>query len=78
VTGKSKARPVSDGDLEKIRDAHVRMSLALQEAFGLRREEAIKFSPLIRTISILANFPAGVSGAGQRAASNHETIIEGS
>jgi integrase len=45
VTGKSKARSVSDGDLEKIRDAHVRMSLALQEAFGLRREEAIKFSP---------------------------------
>jgi hypothetical protein len=45
VTGKSKARSVSDGDLEEIRDAHVRMSLALQEAFGLRREEAIKFSP---------------------------------
>ena len=45
VTGKSKARSVSDGDLEKIRDAHVRMSLAMQEAFGLRREEAIKFSP---------------------------------
>src|SRR5690606_41682540 len=45
VTGRSKARSVSDGDLEKIRDAHVRMSLALQEAFGLRREEAIKFSP---------------------------------
>src|SRR5690606_37146886 len=45
VTGKSKARSVSNVDLEKIRDAHVRMSLALQEAFGLRREEAIKFSP---------------------------------
>src|SRR5690606_21841461 len=45
VTGKSKARSVSGGDLEKTRDAHVRMSLVLQEAFGLRREEAIKFSP---------------------------------
>ena len=45
VTGQSKARTVSDADLEKIRDPHVRMSLALQEAFGLRREEAIKFSP---------------------------------
>lgn len=45
VTGKSKARSVSDADLEKIRDPHVRMSLALQEVFGLRREEAIKFSP---------------------------------
>jgi hypothetical protein len=45
VTGQSKARPVSDADLEKIKDPHIRMSLALQEAFGLRREEAIKFSP---------------------------------
>lgn len=45
VTGQSKARSVSDADLDKIRDSHVRMSLALQEAFGLRREEAIKFSP---------------------------------
>ena len=26
-------------------DAHVRMSLELQAAFGLRREEAIKFTP---------------------------------
>jgi hypothetical protein len=45
VTGESKARSVSGADLEKINDPHVRMSLALQEAFGLRREEAIKFSP---------------------------------
>jgi integrase len=45
VTGQSKARAVSDADMEKIRDPHVRISLALQEAFGLRREEAIKFSP---------------------------------
>ena len=28
-----------------MRDAHVRMSLELQQAFGLRREEAIKFQP---------------------------------
>ncbi len=28
-----------------VRDPHVRMSLELQRAFGLRREEAIKFSP---------------------------------
>jgi integrase len=45
VTGQSKARSVSDADLEKINDPHIRMSLALQAAFGLRREEAIKFSP---------------------------------
>jgi integrase len=46
VTGASKARSVSDADLETIRDPHVRMSLELQRVFGLRREEAIKFSPV--------------------------------
>jgi hypothetical protein len=45
VTGESKARSVSDADLERITDPHVRMSLELQRVFGLRREEAIKFSP---------------------------------
>lgn len=47
VTGESKARSVADADLEKIKDPHVRMSLELQQAFGLRREEAIKFSPSV-------------------------------
>jgi hypothetical protein len=32
-------------ELERIGDPYVRMSLELQQAFGLRREEAIKFSP---------------------------------
>jgi site-specific recombinase XerD len=41
----SKAKTVDPTDLEKVRDPHVRMSLELQRAFGLRREEAIKFSP---------------------------------
>ncbi|MEB2604407.1 integrase domain-containing protein [Burkholderia cenocepacia] len=31
--------------LDGVRDAHVRMSLQLQQAFGLRREESIKFQP---------------------------------
>ena len=31
--------------LARVTDAHVRMSLELQAAFGLRREEAIKFTP---------------------------------
>ena len=34
-----------DSKLERISDPYVRMSLALQEAFGLRREECIKFQP---------------------------------
>ena len=45
VTGSSKAKSVSATQLEKVRDQHVRMSLELQQAFGLRREEAIKFIP---------------------------------
>lgn len=45
VTNGSKAKSVDAPDLEKIRDPYVRMSLELQQAFGLRREEAIKFSP---------------------------------
>lgn len=45
VTNLSKARTVTAPDLEKVRDQHVRMSLELQQAFGLRREEAMKFQP---------------------------------
>jgi len=45
VTGRSKAKSVSESQLETVRDQHVRMSLELQQAFGLRREEAIKFKP---------------------------------
>lgn len=45
VTGKSKARSVSNEEIDRVSDPHVRMSLELQRAFGLRREEAIKFMP---------------------------------
>ena len=45
VTNVSKARAVITHDLEKVADRHVRMSLELQQAFGLRREEAMKFQP---------------------------------
>jgi integrase len=45
VTNTSKAKEVSRQDLEKISDPYVRLSLELQRAFGLRREEAIKFIP---------------------------------
>lgn len=44
VTNISKAQELSTG-LEQITDVHVRMSLQLQAAFGLRREEVIKFQP---------------------------------
>jgi len=45
VTGESKARSVSSEEIDRVSDPHVRMSLELQRVFGLRREEAIKFSP---------------------------------
>lgn len=44
VTNISKAQELGTG-LEQITDVHVHMSLQLQAAFGLRREEAIKFQP---------------------------------
>ncbi|MFY1877895.1 integrase domain-containing protein [Achromobacter xylosoxidans] len=44
VTNISKAQELGTG-LEQVTDVHVRMSLQLQAAFGLRREEAIKFQP---------------------------------
>ncbi len=45
VAEQSKAQVLDQGRLTKIEDAHIRMSVRLQAAFGLRREEAIKFRP---------------------------------
>ena len=45
VTNTSKAKSVIEADLVKVRDEHIKMSLELQQAFGLRREESIKFIP---------------------------------
>ncbi|EDW1731904.1 integrase [Salmonella enterica subsp. enterica] len=44
VTNADKSKTLGDV-LDSVRDAHVRMSLQLQQAFGLRREESIKFQP---------------------------------
>ncbi|MDR2259465.1 MAG: integrase domain-containing protein [Azoarcus sp.] len=46
VSNENRAKELGDG-LDRITDAHVRMSLRLQAAFGLRREESIKFRPSI-------------------------------
>ena len=45
VGEESKAKILDEKQLEKVSDTYVRLSLRLQSAFGLRREEAIKFSP---------------------------------
>ncbi len=47
ITNESKAKTVTSEQLEKVRDEHVRMSLELQQAFGLRREEAMKIQPMV-------------------------------
>ncbi|MNX29308.1 Tyrosine recombinase XerC [compost metagenome] len=44
VTNVSKARELGTG-LDRVTDAHVRMSLQLQAAFGLRRKESLLFQP---------------------------------
>lgn len=45
VAEESKAWELKDEHLAKISNEYVRLSLRLQAAFGLRREEAIKFRP---------------------------------
>ncbi|MCY4419779.1 MAG: integrase domain-containing protein [Gammaproteobacteria bacterium] len=45
VTNESKAKDLTQTQLSQVKDEYVRISLELQKAFGLRREEAIKFIP---------------------------------
>jgi integrase len=45
VAQASKARELPLDKVVRVRNAHVRMSLQLQRAFGLRREEALKIKP---------------------------------
>lgn len=45
VSNASRALNIDAAMLGRVNDEYVRMSLRLQQAFGLRREEAIKFQP---------------------------------
>lgn len=45
ATNIDKSRTLSDGDLAKVTDPYTQLSLKLQAAFGLRREESIKIQP---------------------------------
>lgn len=45
VTNVSKARELETNKLKKITDPYTKMSLQLEEQFGLRREESIKIRP---------------------------------
>jgi hypothetical protein len=45
ANGANRATVLDEDKLARITDPHVRMSLELQQVFGLRREEAIKIRP---------------------------------
>ena len=45
VTNKDKSVVLDPDKLALVKDAHVAMALRMEAAFGLRREEAIKFTP---------------------------------
>jgi hypothetical protein len=45
ITNQDKSRSLMSADLEKITDPYTHLSLKLQAAFGLRREESIKIRP---------------------------------
>jgi len=45
VTNVSQSRELTNGDLARITDPYTQLSLKLQAAFGLRREESIKIRP---------------------------------
>ena len=45
MSDQSKAKDLTREQLARVKDEHVRMSLRLQQAFGLRREEALKIQP---------------------------------
>ena len=44
-TFKNKAQYLTEAEFDRISDIYVRTSVRLQQAFGLRREESIKFRP---------------------------------
>src|SRR5713101_3069805 len=44
--GRPRRAPCTQDTLTQVRDRYVRMSLQLQRAFGLRREESIKIKPV--------------------------------
>jgi integrase len=47
VTNKTKARELGGDGLEQVTDPWTRYALLMQAAFGLRREEALKFRPKV-------------------------------
>ncbi|WP_291359084.1 phage integrase N-terminal domain-containing protein [Devosia sp.] len=88
-SGVNKAKSLDSEQLDRVNDAHVRMSLRLQQAFGLRREESIKFQPAYADrgdrIALKGSWCKGgrprsipITTAEQRAALNDAHALAGS
>ncbi|MEM7706540.1 MAG: phage integrase N-terminal domain-containing protein [Pseudomonadota bacterium] len=45
IPAESKAQTLTPSQINRVEDPYIRLSLRLQQEFGLRREEAIKFRP---------------------------------
>lgn len=85
----SKARDLDVHRLDRVTDAHVHMSLRLQQAFGLRREESIKLQPAYADrgnhIALKGSWAKGgrprmvpITTADQRAVLNEAHALAGS
>lgn len=62
------AKRLTDSDLEKIKDVNLKYSLRLQNEFGLRREESIKFRPdCVNQKENRLDLEAGTKGGRYRA-----------
>lgn len=88
VTNEDKARQLGASLVERVTDPYVRASLGLQEAFGLRREESIKFRPSFadqtRHILLKGSWTKGgrervvpITSSEQRAALNEAHRVAG-
>jgi integrase len=89
VTNESKAKTLDAGKLGKVTDAFTAMSLRLQEAFGLRREESLKLQPSWAdrgdTLVLKASWTKGgrareipIRNEPQRALLNEAKVLAGS
>ncbi|EJQ9336302.1 integrase domain-containing protein [Salmonella enterica] len=87
VTNADRSKTLGEA-LDGVRDAHVRMSLQLQQAFGLRREESIKFQPGYADrgdhIALKGSWTKGgrertvpITTAGQRRVLDHAHLLAG-
>jgi site-specific recombinase XerD len=88
VTNVSKASEVTDGQLSRLTDPYTKMSLRLQEQFGLRREESLKlqatWADFGDRIRLKASWTKGgkyreipISTAAQRAALDEAKSLAG-